>query len=478
MNASMDLMQTLAWSLLHFLWQGAAIAAVAAAVMLVFRKPATRYLVGVSALGLMFLSFFVTFALLGAAPGLPAAATAAGAPAAALVPPEGIVASVTQPWVAGQAATDSRFDFAWVARGWLLGVFTLALRIAFGLYVLEQLRRRNLVALPGVGMSVLEISHRSKTFEGILAKTEQDLRALGNVPANYKVLFLQGGASMQFSMVPLNLLPPGATADYIMTGGWSQKAVKEAQRVGTVNIAASTESENFSRIPRQDELKLTPNAAYVHMTTNNTLFGTEWSSEPSVGDVPLVADTSSDMFSRPIDVSKYGLIYAGAQKNLGPSGVTLVIVREDLLARSQKSLHTMLNYAVHAENGSMYNTPPCFGIYLMDLVMKWALAEGGLEAIGRHNERKAAKLYAEIDRSGFYRGTADKASRSRMNITFRLPSEELEAKFVKETTAAGLDGLKGHRSVGGMRASIYNAFPEDGIDALVSFMQEFEKKNG
>ena len=343
--------------------------------------------------------------------------------------------------------------------------------------VLEE-AQRDLVALPGVGMSILEISHRSKTFEGILAKTEQDLRTLGKVPANYKVLFLQGGASMQFSMVPLNLLTEGATADYIVTGGWSQKAVKEAKRVGNVNIAGTTESENFNRIPRQDELKLTENAAYVHMTTNNTLFGTEWTSEPQVGGVPLVADTSSDMFSRPIDVSKYGLIYAGAQKNLGPSGVTLVIIREDLLARSQKSLHTMLNYATHAENGSMYNTPPCFGIYLMGLVMKWALSQGGLDAVGRNNERKAAKLYAEIDRSGFYRGTAEKGSRSRMNITFRLPSEDLEAKFVKETTAAGLDGLKGHRSVGGMRASIYNAFPEEGVDALVSFMQEFEKKNG
>ncbi len=343
--------------------------------------------------------------------------------------------------------------------------------------VLEE-AQRDLVALPGVGISVLEISHRSKAFEGILATTERDLRTLGSVPANYKVLFLQGGASLQFSMVPLNLLTPGTSADYIVTGGWAQKAVKEAKRVGTVNIAASTESENFNRIPRQDELTLTPDAAYVHMTTNNTLFGTEWPSEPAVGDTPLVADTSSDIFSRPIDVSKYGLIYAGAQKNLGPSGVTLVIIREDLLARSSKSLHTMLNYAVHAENGSMYNTPPCFGIYLMGLVMKWALSQGGLDAIGRHNERKAAKLYAEIDRSGFYRGTADKGSRSRMNITFRLPSEELESKFVKETTAAGLDGLKGHRSVGGMRASIYNAFPEEGVDALVSFMREFEKKNG
>ncbi len=343
--------------------------------------------------------------------------------------------------------------------------------------VLEE-AQRNLVELPGVGMSVLEISHRSKTFEDMLARTEADVRALGKVPANYKVLFLQGGASMQFSMVPLNLLTPGTTADYIVTGAWAQKAVKEAQRVGTVNIAATTESDNFSRLPKPEEIKLTPGAAYVHLTTNNTLFGTEWPSEPAVGDAPLVADTSSDMFSRPIDVSKYGLIYAGAQKNLGPSGVTLVIIREDLLARSQKSLHTMLNYAVHAENGSMYNTPPCFGIYLMGLVMKWGLAQGGLDAINAVNQRKADKLYAEIDRSGFYRGTADKAGRSRMNITFRLPSEDLEKVFVKESTAAGLDGLKGHRSVGGMRASIYNAFPEAGLDALVAFMQEFEKNNG
>ena len=338
--------------------------------------------------------------------------------------------------------------------------------------------QRDLVTLPGVGMSVLEISHRSKTFEAILAKTEADLRALGNVPPNYRVLFLQGGASLQFSMVPMNLLTAGATADYVVTGGWAQKAVKEAQRVGTVHVAASTESENFTRIPRQDELQLTANAAYVHVTTNNTLFGTEWAAEPNVGDVPLVADTSSDMFSRPIQVAKYGLIYAGAQKNLGPSGVTLVVIREDLLARSSTSLHTMLNYAVHAEHGSMYNTPPCFGIYLMGLVMKWALAQGGLAAISAANDRKASALYGEIDRSGFYRGTAQTDSRSRMNITFRLPSEDLENRFVKESTAAGLDGLKGHRSVGGMRASIYNAFPEAGVAALVEFMREFERKNG
>jgi phosphoserine aminotransferase len=343
--------------------------------------------------------------------------------------------------------------------------------------VLEE-AQRDLVALPGVGMSILEISHRSRTFEDILAKTEADIRALGNVPATHKVLFLQGGASLQFSMVPMNLLTPGSTADYIVTGGWAQKALKEAQRVGKVNVAASTEADNFSRLPRQDELKLSGNAAYVHFTSNNTLFGTEWKTEPDVGSVPLVCDTSSDMFSRPIDFARYGLIYAGAQKNLGPSGVTLVIIREDLLARSAKSLPTMLNYAVHVENGSMYNTPNTFGIYLMGLVIKWAQAQGGLTDIAARNQRKAAKLYTEIDRTGFYRGTAAKSDRSLMNVTFRLPDEELEKAFVKESTAAGLDGLKGHRSVGGMRASIYNAFPEEGVDALVDFMREFERNRG
>jgi phosphoserine aminotransferase len=343
--------------------------------------------------------------------------------------------------------------------------------------VLEE-AQRDLIALPGVGMSVLEVSHRSKAFESILAAAEADLRRLGNVPSNYRVLFLQGGASLQFSMVPLNLLTDGRSADYIVTGGWAQKALKEAKRVGPIKVAGSTETENFARIPRQDELTLDPDAAYVHMTTNNTLFGTQWKAEPHVGDVPLVADASSDIFSRPVEVKKYGLIYAGAQKNLGPSGVALVIIRDDLLARSSTSLPTMLNYSVHAANGSMYNTPPCFGIYLMGLVVKWALAEGGLEQIAARNARKAEKLYAEIDRTGFYRGTAAVDSRSAMNVTFRVATVELEAKFVKAATAAGLDGLKGHRSVGGMRASIYNAFPEAGVDALVEFMREFERTNG
>jgi phosphoserine aminotransferase len=343
--------------------------------------------------------------------------------------------------------------------------------------VLEQ-AQRDLLSLPGVGMSILEISHRSKPFDDIIEGCEADLRTLAGIPDGYHVLFLQGGASLQFSMVPMNLLPAGGSADYIVTGAWSQKAVKEAKRVGAVKIAASTESENFTRVPRQDELTLDPNAAYVYYTTNNTIFGTEFHYLPNSGSVPLVTDASSDIFSGPIDVSKYALIYAGAQKNLAPAGVTLVIVREDLLKRAPSSLPTMLQYSVHAENKSMYNTPPVFAIYIMRLVLAWLLKQGGLAAIAARNARKADKLYAAIDRTGFYRGHATKDSRSRMNVTFRLPSEELEKKFIKDATAAGLDGLKGHRSVGGLRASIYNAFPEEGIDALVQFMGEFERRNG
>jgi phosphoserine aminotransferase len=349
------------------------------------------------------------------------------------------------------------------------------------LTVLEEIQR-DLVALPGVGMSILEISHRSKAFESILQQAEADIRTLAGVPSNYKVLFLQGGASLQFSMVPMNLLAPGATADYIDAGSWGEKAVKEAKKVGAVNVAASTKSENYARIPKPSELKLTPGAAYVHMTSNNTIEGTEYKDLPSIdASVPLVSDTSSDMFSKPIDVARHGLIYAGAQKNMGPAGVTVVIIRDDLIARSaerKSSLPTMLSYAVHAENTSLYNTPPAFAVYTLGLVMKWLIAQGGLSAIAKVNERKASKLYAEIDRSGFYRGTAAKDSRSLMNVTFRLATEDLEKAFIKESTTAGLDGLKGHRSVGGMRASIYNAFPEDGIDALVSFMREFERARG
>jgi phosphoserine aminotransferase len=345
------------------------------------------------------------------------------------------------------------------------------------LEVLEQVQR-DLLSLPGVGMSILEISHRSKPFEEILSGCEADLRALAKIPDGYHVLFLQGGASLQFSMVPMNLLPAGGSADYIVTGAWGQKAVKEAKRVGGVKIAATTESGNFTRVPRQSELTLDPGAAYLHYTTNNTIFGTEFHYVPDAGTVPLVADTSSDMFSRPIDVAKFALIYAGAQKNLAPAGLTLAIVRDDMLQRTPSTLPTMLQYGVHAQNKSMYNTPPVFPIYVMRLVLAWLLKRGGLEAIEKKNIRKAEKLYAAIDRTAFYRGHAEKDSRSRMNVTFRLPSEELEKAFSKEAAAAGLDGLKGHRSVGGMRASIYNAFPEEGVDALVQFMQEFERKNG
>ena len=344
------------------------------------------------------------------------------------------------------------------------------------LEVLEQVQR-DMLSLPGVGMSVLEISHRSPAFDEIIQGCEADIRTLAGIPDGYRVLFLQGGASLQFSMVPMNLLPPGGSADYIVTGVWAQKAVKEAKRVGTVKVAASTEAEQFKRVPAQQELTLDPAAAYVHYTTNNTIYGTQWPYTPETGTVPLVADASSDIFSRPIDVRKYGLIYAGAQKNLAPAGVTLVIVREDLLKRSPATLSTMMQYGVHAENGSMYNTPPVFAIYVMRLVVSWLLKKGGLEAIARVNARKADKLYGEIDRTGFYRGHAAKDSRSRMNVTFRLPSEDLEKTFVKESTAAGLDGLKGHRSVGGLRASMYNAFPEPGVDALVQFMQEFERRH-
>jgi phosphoserine aminotransferase len=341
-----------------------------------------------------------------------------------------------------------------------------------------QEAQRDLISLPDVGMSVMEISHRSKTFEDLLSRAIEDIRALAGIPAHYRILMLQGGATLQFSMVPMNLLGAGASADYVDTGSWSDKAIKEAKKVGKVNVAASTKADGYTRIPARQELTLTAGAAYAHITTNNTIEGTEWKLPPDVGDVPLVADTSSDMFSGPIDVGRFGLIYAGAQKNLGPSGVTLVIIREDLLARSSDALPIMLNYKVHAENNSLYNTPNTFGIYILGLTVKWLRSLGGLPAIARINQRKAGKIYAEIDRTGFYRGTAQKDSRSVMNVTFRLATEELENLFVKESTAAGLDGLKGHRAVGGMRASIYNAFPEEGVDALVDFMREFERKQG
>jgi phosphoserine aminotransferase len=344
--------------------------------------------------------------------------------------------------------------------------------------VLEE-AQRNLMALPGVGMSVLEISHRSKTFDAIIQGVEADIRKLAGVPDDYHILFLQGGASLQFAMVPMNLLPPDRSADYIVTGSWSKKAVKEAQKQGRVKIAGSTEEGNFSRIPRQAELTLDPQAAYVHYTTNNTIFGTQWKRAPETGGVPLVADASSDILSRPIDIKRHGLVYAGAQKNLGPAGVTLVIIRDDLLARSPGGLPALLDYNTHAKNRSLYNTPPVFAIYIIGLVTKWLIEQGGLETAARLNEEKARLIYEAIDSSGgFYRPHADPDSRSAMNVTFRLTSEDLEKTFVAEAKGAGMDGLKGHRSVGGIRASIYNAFPRGGVEALASFMAEFRKRNG
>jgi len=338
--------------------------------------------------------------------------------------------------------------------------------------------QEHLLSLPGVGMSVLEISHRSKPFDEIIEGCEADLRQLGGIPDTHRVLFLQGGASLQFSIVPMNLLPADGSADYIVSGVWSQKAVKEAKRVGGVKIAASTEADNFKRVPKQHELTLDPNAAYVHYTTNNTIFGTQFHYRPDTGNVPLIADASSDIFSEPIEVGKFALIYAGAQKNLAPAGLTLVIISDDMLQRTPSSIPTMLQYPVHAENKSLYNTPPVFAIYVMRLVLRWLLKQGGLAAVAKANQRKADKIYASIDRTGFYTGHAAADSRSNMNVTFRLPNEELEKKFAREATAAGLDGLKGHRSVGGIRASIYNAFPEAGVDALVQFMRDFEAQNG
>ena len=338
--------------------------------------------------------------------------------------------------------------------------------------------QENLFILPGLGMSVLEISHRSKTFDKIIAEAKQDLKSLLNVNDDYEILFLQGGASLQFSMVALNLMPPKNKADYIVTGSWSKKAVKEAKRVGTVNIAATAEAENFKRIPKQEELKLDPDAAYVHFTTNNTIYGTQWHNEPQVGNVPLVCDASSDILHKKIDVNKYALIYAGAQKNMGPSGVTTVIIRKDLLERSSDSLHTMLNYKTHVENNSLYNTPNTFGIYIIGLVAKWLIKLGGLDTMYKINREKADILYKCIDKSGgFYKGHSEKESRSLMNVTFNLATEELEKKLISAATAAGFDGLKGHRSVGGLRASIYNAFPKKGIEDLVALMKDFQNKN-
>lgn len=331
----------------------------------------------------------------------------------------------------------------------------------------------------GSGMSVMEMSHRGKEFIAIAAKAEADLRELMGIPVNYKVLFLQGGASAQFAMVPMNLLRGKKSADYVNTGEWSKKAIKEAKRFGGVNVAATAEATHFSTVPPQKDWKLDPGAAYVHYTPNETIGGVEFSFVPETGGVPLVADMSSTILSRPIDVTKYAVIYAGAQKNIGPAGLTIVIVREDLMGQALPGTPAMFDYKIHADAGSMYNTPPTYAWYIAGLVFERLKQKGGLKAMAGINQRKSAKLYAFIDASGgFYRNPVETHSRSWMNVPFTLKDAALDEPFLKGAKEAGLIQLKGHRSVGGMRASIYNAMPEAGIDALIAYMQDFMKKNG
>jgi phosphoserine aminotransferase len=345
--------------------------------------------------------------------------------------------------------------------------------------VLEQ-AQAEMLDYQGCGMSVMEMSHRSKVFESIIHTAESDLRELLGIPANYKIMFLQGGATLQFAMIPMNLRPAGASSDYIITGTWSKTAYKESGKVGTARVAVTTEKTGFNNIPEVSAIDYDPKAAFVHYTMNETIHGVEWNVIPSVPkNVELICDVSSDFLSKPVDISKFGLIYAGAQKNAGPAGVTVVVVREDLLERVPVNLPVMLDMKTLAESGSLHNTPPAYSIYVVGLVLKWLKELGGLKGIQKINEEKAGLVYAAIDNSGgFYRGHAVKEARSKMNIPFRLSTEELENQFAKEAEAAGLIGLKGHRSVGGLRASVYNALPMESAKALVQFMGEFQKKNG
>lgn len=343
------------------------------------------------------------------------------------------------------------------------------------LEVLQQ-AQNELLDFANTGSSVMEISHRGKPYLAVHDQAIERLRRLTGVDDSWHVLFLQGGASTQFAMVPMNFLPSDGVATYLNTGEWSRKAIKEAKRFGSVHVPFSSEASNFNRVPTPDEYKVDPASAYLHFTSNNTIFGTEFPSEPVSNGVPLVCDASSDFLSRPLDMERYGLIYAGAQKNLGPSGLAIVMIKDEFLkTQANRDIPTILNYNTHVE--TMFNTPPTFTVYIVNLVLGWLENQGGLTGIQKFNEEKASKLYAEIDRDDFYTGTAEIASRSLMNVTFRLGSEELEERFVKEATAAGLDALKGHRSVGGIRASIYNACPMESVDALISFMQEFRKKS-
>ena len=329
----------------------------------------------------------------------------------------------------------------------------------------------------GSGQSVMEMSHRSKTYDAIIKSCEQLLREVMQIPDNYKVLFLQGGASTQFAMIPLNLMNGSGKADFVITGQWANKAYQEASRYGQANAVASSKDKTFSYIPKLDPATFTPDADYFHICMNNTIYGTKYNTLPETGNVPLVADISSCILSEPIDVSRFGMLYAGTQKNMAPAGLTVVIVREDLIGKARDITPTMLNYQIHADNDSMYNTPPCYTIYICKLVLEWVKEMGGLEAMKKRNEEKAAVLYDFLDNSKMFRGTVVKEDRSLMNVPFVTGNEELDAKFVKEAAAAGFVNLKGHRSVGGMRASIYNAMPIEGVKALVAFMEQFEKDN-
>ena len=343
--------------------------------------------------------------------------------------------------------------------------------------VLQQ-AQQELLNWHGSGMSVMEMSHRGKEFMGIAAEAEADLRELMNIPANYKVLFLQGGASSQFAMVPMNLLRGKTKADYINTGEWSKKAIKEAKRYCDVNVAASSEDKNFSYAPAQDKWKLSADAAYVHYTSNETIGGVEFNWIPETGAVPLVADASSHILSRPLDVTKHAVIYAGAQKNIGPAGLTIVIVREDLIGQALPFTPSMFDYKINADNDSMYNTPPTYAIYIAGLTFKWLKAKGGVSAMEKTNIEKSDLLYNFLDSTDFYSCPTAKRDRSRMNVPFTLKDAKLDEEFLKQAKARGLLQLKGHRSVGGMRASIYNAMSVEGVKTLVAFMQEFEKSHG
>lgn len=342
--------------------------------------------------------------------------------------------------------------------------------------VLEE-ARESLLDFNGTGIGIMEHSHRGSAFSGVLAQTLADCREVGGISDDYQILFMQGGASSQFFTIPMNFLSPGESADYIVTGSWSKKAVAQAKRYGSAHIASSSDDRNFCYIPQ--EADYSPAAKYVHYTSNNTIFGTQFTSTPQAnGETPLICDASSDIFSRPVDIDTHGIIYAGAQKNLGPSGVTLVIIHNDLIKAGRQDIPEMLQYRTFAENDSCYNTPPTFGIYMMGLVFKWILKQGGLQEIATRNHEKAALLYDYLDQSQLFRGTADRDSRSLMNITFVTGDEQLDKKFISAASEAGFDGLKGHRSVGGMRASIYNAFPVEGVSELVKFMKDFESSNG